>query len=61
VALAQRAAEQGLTVRPLSAYALQRRDASGLVVGYGHTPLAALARDAPRLARLVRAALLAHR
>ena len=34
-ALAQRIAQQGLTVRPLSAYCLARTDLRGLVIGYG--------------------------
>ena len=43
-ALAQRIGQQGLTVRPLSAYCLQRQDLRGLVIGYGYAPLAEIAR-----------------
>ena len=38
--VAQRIAGHGLTVRPLSAYCLQRQDLRGLVIGYGYAPLA---------------------
>jgi GntR family transcriptional regulator/MocR family aminotransferase len=50
-ALAQLMAQQGLTVRPLSAYALRRQDLSGLVIGYGYAPLSAIAQQGPVLAR----------
>ena len=43
-ALAQRLAQQGLTVRPLSAYCLARQDLRGLVIGYGYAPLSDIAR-----------------
>ena len=56
-ALAQRIAQQGLTVRPLSAYCLQRDDLKGLVVGYGYAPLADIERCGPVLAGLVGQAL----
>jgi GntR family transcriptional regulator / MocR family aminotransferase len=53
VALAQHIAKAGLTVRPLSAYCLQRTDARGLVVGYGYAPLADIERYGPVLARTI--------
>ena len=52
-ALARRIAEHGLLVRPLSGYCLQRRDARGLVIGYGYAPLAGIRQGAPVLARLI--------
>ncbi|MDP2986093.1 MAG: PLP-dependent aminotransferase family protein [Hydrogenophaga sp.] len=56
-ALAQRIAQQGMTVRPLSAYCLQRDDLKGLVIGYGYAPLADIERCGPVLAGLVGQAL----
>ena len=56
-ALAQRIAQQGLTVRPLSAYCLARHDLKGLVIGYGYAPLSAIERCGPLLAAEVRQAL----
>ena len=56
-ALADRIAQLGLTVRPLSAYCLQRKDAKGLVIGYGYAPLADIERCGPLLARAVTATL----
>ncbi len=56
-ALAERIATLGLTVRPLSAYCLQRSDAKGLVIGYGYAPLADIERCGPLLARSVLATL----
>ncbi|MFC3682309.1 MocR-like pyridoxine biosynthesis transcription factor PdxR [Hydrogenophaga luteola] len=53
-ALAQRIAQQGLTVRPLSAYCLARKDLQGLVIGYGYAPLAGIERCGPILASAVR-------
>ena len=55
VALAQRIAQQGLTVRPLSAYCLARTDLRGLVIGYGYAPLKEIQRCGPVLAAAVRA------
>ncbi|MBA4266957.1 MAG: GntR family transcriptional regulator, partial [Comamonadaceae bacterium] len=52
-ALAQRIAQQGLTVRPLSAYCLQRTDLKGLVIGYGYAPLADIRRCGPLLTAAV--------
>ena len=52
-ALAQRIAQQGLTVRPLSAYCLARGDLRGLVIGYGYAPLAQIQRSGPVLAAAV--------
>lgn len=49
--LAQQIRRSGLLVRPLSAYCLQRRDARGLVVGYGYAPLAEIERFGPMLAK----------
>ncbi|MCU0927546.1 MAG: PLP-dependent aminotransferase family protein [Hydrogenophaga sp.] len=54
-ALVQRIAQQGLTVRPLSAYCLARQDLRGLVIGYGYAPLAAIQRSGPVLASTVSA------
>ena len=51
--LARRAARQHLTVRPLSAYCLQRTDARGLVIGYGYAPLADIAQHGALLARII--------
>ncbi len=56
-ALADRIAQLGLTVRPLSAYCLKRRDAKGLVIGYGYAPLADIERCGPMLALAVTATL----
>ena len=53
-ALAQRIAQQGLTVRPLSAYCLARSDLRGLVIGYGYAQLTAIERSGPVLAAAVR-------
>ncbi|MFZ4480692.1 MAG: PLP-dependent aminotransferase family protein [Rhodoferax sp.] len=52
-ALADRIAQMGLTVRPLSAYCLKRKDAKGLVIGYGYAPLAEIERCGPILERTV--------
>jgi GntR family transcriptional regulator / MocR family aminotransferase len=52
-ALAQRIGQQGLTVRPLSAYCLQRQDLRGLVIGYGYAPLADISRCGKLLAETV--------
>lgn len=56
-ALAHRLGQQGLTVRPLSAYCLERSDLRGLVIGYGYAPLAGIEQHGPALARGVLAAL----
>ncbi|WP_310564095.1 PLP-dependent aminotransferase family protein [Hydrogenophaga sp.] len=53
--LAQRIAQQGLTVRPLSAYCLARNDLRGLVIGYGYAPLKEIQRCGPVLAAAVQA------
>ncbi len=55
-ALARRIGQAGMVVRPLSAYCLQRKDAKGLVIGYGYATLDDIAHWGPVLARLVRAA-----
>ena len=57
VALANRIAEQGLTVRALSAYCLQRQDAKGLVIGYGYAPMADIEKFGPKLAQALAKAL----
>ena len=57
VALAQQLGAMGLTVRPLSAYCLERTDARGLVIGYGYAPLAAIAQHGPLLASALARAL----
>jgi GntR family transcriptional regulator/MocR family aminotransferase len=56
-ALTQRIAERGLTVRALSAYCLQRKDAKGLVIGYGYASLQEIERWGPVLAQAVMAEL----
>lgn len=48
-ALAHSLGQQGLTVRPLSAYCLQRDDIRGLAVGYGYASLASIARHGAAL------------
>ncbi|MBU4518015.1 MAG: PLP-dependent aminotransferase family protein [Gammaproteobacteria bacterium] len=53
-ALAQRLAQQGLTVRPLSAYCLARNDLKGLVIGYGYAPLTDIQRCGPVLSAAVK-------
>jgi GntR family transcriptional regulator/MocR family aminotransferase len=52
-ALAKALAGQGLTVRPLSAYCLARRDVRGLVIGYGYTVQADIAAAGQRIAHMV--------
>jgi len=54
-ALAAQLARQRLTVRPLSAYCLKRRDLRGLVIGYGYAPLAEIERFGPLIARALKA------
>jgi GntR family transcriptional regulator/MocR family aminotransferase len=56
-ALAQRLGQQGLIVRPLSAYCLHREDLRGLVMGYGYAPLTGIERYGPLVARAVLATL----
>jgi GntR family transcriptional regulator/MocR family aminotransferase len=53
-ALALRIAQLGMTVRPLSAYCLQRNDVKGLIIGYGYAPLSEIERLGPRLARVIK-------
>jgi GntR family transcriptional regulator/MocR family aminotransferase len=55
--LSLRLGEMGLTVRPLSAYCLARKDAKGLVVGYGYAPLEAIRQHGPVLGQIISAAL----
>lgn len=52
-ALARSIADVGLTVRALSAYCLDRKDAKGLVIGYGYAPLVEIERFGPVLAKAV--------
>jgi GntR family transcriptional regulator/MocR family aminotransferase len=56
-AIAQRLASLGLTVRPLSAYCLERTDAKGLVIGYGYAPMAEIERWGPVLSKALLAEL----
>jgi GntR family transcriptional regulator / MocR family aminotransferase len=56
-ALADQMAKLDMTVRPLSAYCLRRRDAKGLVIGYGYARLADIERYGPLLAGTVTSAL----
>lgn len=53
-ALARQLAQQGITVRPLSAYCLARQDLRGLVIGYGYAPLAQIGPAGRQLATAVR-------
>lgn len=57
-AIARRLAQQGLTVRPLSAYCLRRQDLRGLVIGYGYAPLEEIRRCGPVVAAAVKQAVL---
>lgn len=54
-ALAAQAARHNLTVRPLSAYCLQRTDLRGLVIGYGYASLESIHRHSPALVKLLTA------
>ena len=56
-ALAQRIGTLGMTVRPLSAYCIRRKDARGLVIGYGYAPLAEIEQHGAILAKVMTAAL----
>ncbi|MCX7815229.1 MAG: PLP-dependent aminotransferase family protein [Tepidimonas ignava] len=56
-AMATQLAREGITVRPLSAYCLQRRDLRGLVIGYGYAQPALIAPCAARVVAVVRQAL----
>ncbi len=51
--LAQQIAQQGMSVRPLSGYCLQRKDLSGLIIGYGYAPLQAIEQAGLLLARCI--------
>ena len=50
-ALAKTIGQLGLTVRPLSAYCIQRQDVRGLIIGYGYAPLAEIKRFGAVLAQ----------
>lgn len=52
-AIARQAATLGLTLRPLSAYALTRDKPRGLVIGYGYASLAAIRQYGPIAAQLI--------
>ncbi len=52
-AMAAQAAREGLTVRPLSAYCLQRQDLRGLAIGYGYAASAGIQRHGAALAQLL--------
>ena len=52
-AIAQTLARQGLTVRPLSSYCIERRDLQGLVIGYGYAPLSEIQRCGPLIEQAV--------
>ena len=52
--LAQHIAQRGMSVRPLSGYCLQRKDLSGLIIGYGYAPLEAIRQAGAELARCIR-------
>ena len=52
-AIATQAAHEGLTVRPLSAYCLQRQDLRGLAIGYGYAPPDGIRRHGARLAHVL--------
>ncbi|MEP6971295.1 MAG: hypothetical protein ABJA49_12690, partial [Betaproteobacteria bacterium] len=53
VAMANRIGELGLTVRPLSAYCIDRQDLRGLVIGYGYAALDDIRRHGPDLAQAI--------
>ena len=55
-ALSEQLAQEGLSVRALSAYCLQRQDLRGLLVGYGYAPPALIDRYGPQLAQRIVAA-----
>ena len=59
VAIANHIGALGMTVRPLSAYCVQRSDLRGLVIGYGYAPPADIRAFGPVLARAI-ASELAH-
>jgi GntR family transcriptional regulator/MocR family aminotransferase len=59
-AIAQRLESEGVTVRPLSAYCLQRRDVRGLLIGYGYAQPALIEPSAQRIVRVVQDALAQH-
>ena len=52
-AMALAIARRGMTVRPLSAYCLQRDDLRGLVIGYGYAHPADIAHWGPQLATAI--------
>jgi GntR family transcriptional regulator/MocR family aminotransferase len=52
-ALADTLAQQGILVRPLSAYCLQRTDSRGLIIGYGYATLEDIQRYGPEMAKMV--------
>ena len=52
-AMAAAIAGRGMTVRPLSAYCLQRDDLRGLVIGYGYARPADIAHWGPQLATAI--------
>jgi len=56
-AIAEALARQGISVRPLSAYTLQRRDLRGLLIGYGYAQPSQIAPAAQRIVTAVREAL----
>ena len=56
-AVARRVGQLGMTVRPLSAYCMQRRDLRGLVIGYGYAPLREIEHWGPVLAKAIAAEL----
>ncbi len=53
VTMANRIGELGMTVRPLSAYCIKRRDLRGLVIGYGYAALDDIRRHGPELAQAI--------
>jgi GntR family transcriptional regulator / MocR family aminotransferase len=55
--IARSLARQGLTVRPLSSYCIERQDLQGLVIGYGYAPLTDIQRCGPLIAQAVRQAM----
>ena len=52
-ALATQLAQQGITVRALSAYCVARTDLRGLIIGYGYAPLASIAGAGAQVAKTV--------
>jgi GntR family transcriptional regulator / MocR family aminotransferase len=55
-AIARAAADQHLSITPLSGYCITRKDLRGLVIGYGYASLKSIEQHAPKLTALLQAA-----